>query len=59
MCANTAALNNYLKKQDDETNAYNDLLDALRAEDDIEKYDDIIKAHGFEDVDYLDILKDI
>ena len=56
---NLSALNKYLEQQQAEEDAYEELLEALRNEEDPGEWDDIIESMGWGDADHIQILEDI
>ena len=57
-CANTAALNKYMGRQEQDELEYEQLLEDLR-DADPEEYEEIIHSHGYGDADLAEIIKDL
>ena len=58
-CANTYYLNRYLAEQEEQEQAYEQMLEDLRNEEDEDEYENIIDSYGFGDVCITDIIGDI
>jgi len=60
MCvdANTAYLNRYLEKQEEQERDYEEMLVMLR-DSDPEEYEEIIESFGYTDYDLADIIGDL